>query len=147
MAGGRDDFDLELAKRELIAILQQAIKVAAVWLQVVSSKLRPKDTLDLENSGARAKLRPRLLPDMIARRQMVGMDMGFERPKDMKAGSIGVGKDPAGRLVVDLAARYVETEDRVDDRSLAGRRIRNQVAHAVGGLVKVGLDARRSCGG
>ena len=141
MAGRRNDFDLEPAERKHVAVLQEAVEVAAFRLPF-AAELRRECFLHVPNPRADGGLRANAPFQMVGCRQMVGMRMRFQDPFDRQARVASGSEHPFGAFDVDPPAGRIITEHGIDDRRRPRDRIADEIANAVRGLVEEGLHAR-----
>ena len=68
--------------------------------------------------------------------------MGFEHPIDGQSFGFGRGENPIRRYCRGLAGRLLVIEDGIDDGGTLRRRVKDEVAHGIGGLVEEAADGR-----
>ena len=85
MARYVEDFDLECADGEALAIPEETIELAAVALEIRRVEHRPENFLDVADVLADANLGAGLELEVGRARQVVGMGMGLEHPIDLEA--------------------------------------------------------------
>ena len=68
--------------------------------------------------------------------QMVGMSVRLQHPLDRISGLVGRLQHRLDGARVDRSVILIVVEHRIDDGRLLRRRVRHQIAHRVGGLVK-----------
>ena len=115
-----DHLDLELADLEPLAILEQAIEVAAVGLQIGGVEHRPEDALHLLDVLADADLGAGLGLDVGRAGQVVGVGVGLERPVDRQSGLPRGREHGLDRAEIDLAGFGVIVQHRVDHGGALG---------------------------
>ena len=140
------------ADRIAVAVLEQAVELAAVALELGSlvedlaeGFLNDRDVLADTEPAAEFAL------DVGRRREVVGMDVGLDQPFEPPAVAPDMVDDAVGAVVCDAARRVVDVHHRIDDRAGVGRGIAHDVADRVGRCVEerhdLGLDAQVGCEG
>ena len=121
---------------EPLAVLEQAIEVAAVRPQVGGVEHRPENALHLLDVLADADPGAGLRLHVGRAGQVVGVGVGLERPFDRQPTFRRGGEDGLDRADIDLAGLGIVVEHRIDHGGAPGRRIGHQIAERIGRLVE-----------
>ncbi len=97
MAGRRDHLDRQLAELEPVAVGEAAIEILGI--EVLHPEHRAEHLLHRVDGGADPDPGAGPLANDRGARQMVGMDVGFEHPRDAKLLLVRRGEDPVDRPV------------------------------------------------
>ena len=143
VAGCVDRADLHGADLVFVAILEQAVELAAVALEfgafvedLAEYVLNDLDVL------ANADLAAELFLNIGRGREVVGMDVGFDDPLKLEAAILDEGDDLVGVLIGDAAGEIVDVHDRVDHGARFGVGIFHDITDGVGRRVEEGGDVR-----
>ena len=130
---------------DLIAVTvgEQLIKLAAIPFKLGAGvKNFAKHILHRHNMFGNANLATKLLLNIGRCRQMIGMNMRFNQPFQIKAPGFNLGNHCIGMLITHGAGRIIKIEHRIDNRRLIGRRIDNQIADSIAVIVKKTFNIR-----
>jgi len=144
VAGRRHRLDGQRAERDLVAIGEETVELAAVGGRARLVENGAEDLLDRADLRADGGLRAGLRLEVMRRREVVGMGMGLEKPDDPRARLRRGGEQGVGALRRDPARLRVVVENGIDDRGLAARRVDHEIGDGIGRFVEKGADFR--CG-
>ena len=140
MPRGVQHADQKFAQRQRVAGLDQHIEIAAVGGKIIGFEQRREHRLHRRDPGADHQLRPGQPADMVPRRQMVGMGMGFQHIAQIEPEFGDARQHGAGRSRRQPRALGFEIEHRVDDRGGAACRVPDDMGGGEGGGVETGFD-------
>ncbi len=142
MAGGVQHPRLEVADGEGVALLEEAVELAAVAGELGAGvEGLAEDVLHHGDVGADAGLAAQRLVQVGRGGEVVGVDVGLEDPLHLEAVVADEGDDRVGGAHVGATGGVVEVEHRVEDRAGVAVGILHHVAEGVGGLVEEVGDA------
>ena len=136
MTGRVEHLGIKRADLEPLAVLEQMVEVAAIGFQIGGVEDRPENALHIFDVLADADLGAGLRLHIGRAGQVVGMGVGLERPGDAIAVLLGEAQHRLDRAGIDLAGARIVVEYRIDERSLLGGGVGNNVADRIGRLVK-----------
>jgi len=133
----------EIADGEGVAILEQAVELAAVAGDAGTGIEDPAEgLLDRRDMLADAELRAEARLQEVSGAQMIGMDMSFQDPIDRQMLRCDVRQQPIGGAMPGPARCRVEIEHAIDDRTALGDGIGDGVADGKGFFVEETDDVR-----
>jgi hypothetical protein len=133
----------ERAERELVAVAEQPVELAAVALELGAGvEHLAEGLLHHDDVVADAELAAEFLLHIGRRRQVIGMHMGLEHPFAHQTPVAHIGDDLVGRGGRGAPGGGIVVEHRVEHRAGLRRRIGDHVAHGVGRLVEESLYVR-----
>ncbi len=130
--------------RQAVALFQQAIELAAITCEArLGGEDIGKDVLHFAYARPDRQLAIQLAFQVGGRRQVVGVDVGFEDPLDIQPLFFDIGDDLIGRGRVGVTRGIVEIQHAIDDGGLVRHRVFDDVGHGKGGLVEKCFNFRR----
>ena len=133
----------QLADMEAVALLEQGIKLRPVALKLAAFvEHLAEGVLHHGDLVANADLAAQMVLQIGRRRQVIGMDMGFQDPFGLQPGLAHIGADAVGRSGAGAARGVVEIQHRIDDRAGAALGVAHHVGHRVCRIVEEGFHVR-----
>ena len=140
MAGRVDHFGVDCADFETLAVLEEMIEFGAIARYVRGVEDRPEDFLHILDMFANRNRSAGLQLDIGRAGQVVGVRMRLQDLLDGDAEPFCFGKYFVRGFHGCVTAAMIEIEHRIDHRAFFRRRIPDQIAHHIGGLVEKCLD-------
>ncbi len=124
---------LQIADSICVAILEKAIKLAAIALEFRAFvENLPEDVLDDANIFANAQLSAELALDVGRRGEVISMCVRFDEPLDLETILFDVLDDLVGGIVADPPGRVVDVHDAVDNCAGGRPGILHHIADSIG---------------
>lgn len=140
MPRGVHHVDRKIAKRQRVAFFHQLVKSGAIMRNIISFKHCAKYRLNLRNLRPYDDGRASHFAQMMRRRKMIGMGVGFKQIEDIKPLSGCSRKQRVGRSRPDPPVTRTEIEHRVNDCRLFRGGIMDDVTHRIGSVIEESLN-------
>ena len=125
----------------MLAITKQQIEITTFGLHILSREDRAEDALHIFDVFANANLPAAKLLDIGGGGQMIRMGMGFQDQRNRNPLLPRGFNQPISGTRIRFSAAVVPIQHRINDCSLARRRVEDQIADRIGRLIKKRLDA------